>query len=295
MSLVRVERPRRLALLVGAVVLLVAAGSAVAWSVTANRGDVDDLLPNLTQAVPERAERADGRHGRRPAVLPRLRVGRREPRRRAADRARPAGPASRSRRWRSGSRSGAATARCAPCRCARRSGTSAPSATRTGTCSASCATSCAPPDGVRGRAATGRPASASATATGSRSPCPDGRPNARYSDRCGRGAPGLQSIREGISIGWGDNYLAHLEGQELEITSLAAGRYVLVHRVNPNRDLRESDYTDNVASMAIDLDWPRGQQQPPRIDVVARCPGTATCPLEHSRYARPMRVSVSPR
>jgi len=53
---------------------------------------------------------------------------------------------------------------------------------------------------------------------------------------------------------------------------------VLVHRVNPNRDLRESDYTDNVASMAIELAWPRGQQQPPRIDVVARCPGTETCP-----------------
>ena len=52
MSLVRVERPRRLALLVGAVVLLIAAGSAVAWGVTANRGGVDDLLPNLTQAVP---------------------------------------------------------------------------------------------------------------------------------------------------------------------------------------------------------------------------------------------------
>ena len=49
----RVERPRRLALLGGAVVLLIVVGSAVAWGVTANRGGVDDLLPNLTQAVPD--------------------------------------------------------------------------------------------------------------------------------------------------------------------------------------------------------------------------------------------------
>ena len=93
-----------------------------------------------------------------------------------------------------------------------------------------------------------------------------------------QGRPDLLTIDEGISIGWGDNYAAHLEGQELELTSLAPGRYALVHRVNPTRDLRESDYTDNVASMAIDLSWPRGQKLPPRIDVVARCPRTATCP-----------------
>ena len=48
-------------------------------------------------------------------------------------------------------------------------------------------------------------------------------PTARYSDRCGKGAPRLLKIREGISVGWGDNYLPHLEGQELEITVAAAG------------------------------------------------------------------------
>ena len=83
----------------------------------------------------------------------------------------------------------------------------------------------------------------------------------------------------GISVGWGDNYVPHLEGQEFEITTLPAGRYVLVHSVNRARDLRESDYGDNTASMAFDLSWPRGRKLPPRIDVVARCPGTATRPL----------------
>ena len=86
------------------------------------------------------------------------------------------------------------------------------------------------------------------------------------------------SIREGISIGWGDNYSPHLEGQELDLTELPAGRYVLVHRVNPTRDIRESDYSDNASSLALDLTWPRGRTSPPRIDVVARCPLTAACP-----------------
>ena len=67
------------------------------------------------------------------------------------------------------------------------------------------------------------------------------------------------------------------EGQELEVTSLAAGRYVLVHRVNASRDLRETDYGDNAASMALELSWPQGQNQPPRVDVLTRCAGTATC------------------
>lgn len=102
--------------------------------------------------------------------------------------------------------------------------------------------------------------------------------SARFSDRCGKGAPRLLTIREGISVGWGDNYAAHLEGQEFDVTGLPAGRYVLVHSVNRSRDLLESDYADNTASMAFDLGWPRGTKVPPRIDVVARCPGTATCP-----------------
>lgn len=101
---------------------------------------------------------------------------------------------------------------------------------------------------------------------------------ALYKDECGRTQPDLLRLREGISVGWGDDYKPHLEGQEFDITGLASGRYVLVHRVNPERVLLESDYTDNTSSMAFDLSWPRGLNAPPRIDVVARCPDKATCP-----------------
>lgn len=100
----------------------------------------------------------------------------------------------------------------------------------------------------------------------------------RFRDECGKRKPGLLRITEGISVGYGDDYDAHLEGQEFEITGLPAGRYLLVHRVNKGRLLRETDYGNNAASMAIDLSWPRGTSEPPRLDVVARCPSTATCP-----------------
>jgi hypothetical protein len=29
--------------------------------------------------------------------------------------------------------------------------------------------------------------------------------------------------------------------------------------------------------MALELSWPRGRKAPPRVDVVARCQGAATC------------------
>lgn len=100
----------------------------------------------------------------------------------------------------------------------------------------------------------------------------------RFSDLCGKGKPELLTLREGISVGWGDNYEPNLEGQEIELTGMAAGRYLLIHRVNPDRQLLESDYDDNVASMAFELSWPRGPGASPGVDVIARCAARATCP-----------------
>jgi Lysyl oxidase len=272
---VRVERPRRLLLLAGVALLVVVAGSLAAWVAAAGRGDVDDLLPNLTQATPDELSGRTGGTITNPrfflgfesaaanlGVGPLLVLGDRTP-----DQTR---MALRQRIKRSDGSS-----RTVPLRGTLRyvrsadhshwhvdafmryelrseSGDRVARDRKTGFCL-----------GDRYKATLELPG---------RSPA------AVFFDRCGRGAPELLKIREGISVGWGDNYAAHLEGQELELTGLADGRYVLVHRVNPTRDLRESDYTDNVASMAIDLSWPRGRKLPPRIDVVARCPRTATCP-----------------
>jgi Lysyl oxidase len=99
-----------------------------------------------------------------------------------------------------------------------------------------------------------------------------------FPEECGKNEPGLLTVREGISVGYGDDYDPHVEGQEFDVTDLEAGRYLLVHRVNDDRVLEESDYEDNVSSMAFRLTWPGGRKTSPRVTVLARCPDSATCP-----------------
>jgi hypothetical protein len=102
-----------------------------------------------------------------------------------------------------------------------------------------------------------------------------GRPSApRYTDRCGLGATGRLQLVEGISVGYGDDYAANLEGQSVPLTGLPAGRYVLTHSVNGRRRLRETDYDNNVASLLLRLRWRAGV---PRIGVLRRCPDTERC------------------
>jgi lysyl oxidase len=99
-------------------------------------------------------------------------------------------------------------------------------------------------------------------------------PEPLYRSRCGLERPGLQGVREGISVGYGDDYAANLEGQYLRVAGLRAGRYVLVHRVNADRRLLESSYTNNAASLLLRLRWRRGM---PRIRILAVCPDAARC------------------
>jgi Lysyl oxidase len=74
---------------------------------------------------------------------------------------------------------------------------------------------------------------------------------AAFATNCGEGRPDLSRLREGISVGYGDDYDAHLEGQEIDITDLPAGRYVLVHTVNPDRSLAERTNRNNTSRAAI--------------------------------------------
>ena len=99
-------------------------------------------------------------------------------------------------------------------------------------------------------------------------------PKKRYTSRCGLGAPGLRGISEGISVGYGDSYSPVLEGQVLRLTGLPDGRYLLVHRVNVDRRIRESSYTNNAASTLLDLRWNDGV---PRVTILATCADSARC------------------
>jgi hypothetical protein len=96
-----------------------------------------------------------------------------------------------------------------------------------------------------------------------------------YTSRCGLEQPGLLGIREGISVGWGDDYSANLEGQYLPLARLRDGRYLLVHRVNGDRRIRESSYENNASSSLLRLRWRQGV---PRVRVLRVCPTSERCP-----------------
>jgi len=78
-------------------------------------------------------------------------------------------------------------------------------------------------------------------------------PRKRYAG-CGRSL-------QGLSAGWGDTYKANLDGQSLDLTGLPDGYYMLMSTTNPTAAVLESNYTNNTASLYIQI---RGQQ----VDVI---------------------------
>ena len=105
-------------------------------------------------------------------------------------------------------------------------------------------------------------------------PFPAQPPEPRYTSRCGLGDSTRLELEEGISVGYGDDYPANLEGQSLPLTGLPGGLYLLVHRVNVGRPLRESDYSNNASSLLLRLRWRAGT---PRLRVLRSCPDTRRC------------------
>jgi hypothetical protein len=98
--------------------------------------------------------------------------------------------------------------------------------------------------------------------------------NPVWTQECGRGQPARPRIREGLSPGFGDDYVPRLEGQYIDVTGLRTGRYVLVHRVNPGRELLESRYSNDAASALIYLERARGRMS---VSVLSTCEQGATC------------------
>jgi hypothetical protein len=100
----------------------------------------------------------------------------------------------------------------------------------------------------------------------------------RFTTYCGRGETGALTVGQGTSVGYTDLYPSHFHGQNLDVTRVPAGVYVLVHRANPEVLLRELRYDNNAASLRIRLSWPRGRARPPAIRILAICRGSAWCP-----------------
>jgi Lysyl oxidase len=101
----------------------------------------------------------------------------------------------------------------------------------------------------------------------------------KYRSRCGLDQPDRLGIVEGISVGYGDDYAANLEGQYLPLAGLRPGRYLLVHTVNADRRIRESSYANNASSLLLSLRLRDGE---PRMRVLEACPDTAHCATRRS-------------
>jgi hypothetical protein len=101
------------------------------------------------------------------------------------------------------------------------------------------------------------------------------------------------SLNPRIAVGYGDDYSAQLEGQYVDVTGIAAGRYVLVHRVDAARRLREADRSNNASSLLIGLRWPRGRSDRPAIRRLASCPDSPRCTARTQRA--PTQASLTSR
>jgi hypothetical protein len=103
---------------------------------------------------------------------------------------------------------------------------------------------------------------------------PAAKPDPSYIGGCGLREPRRLDVEEGISPGYGDNYLPYLEGQSVPLNGLAAGHYVLVHRVNTDHSITESNYANDAASVLLDLRW---DGTLPVVTQLAACPDSAEC------------------
>jgi WD40-like Beta Propeller Repeat/Lysyl oxidase len=99
----------------------------------------------------------------------------------------------------------------------------------------------------------------------------------RFVGDCAAGNPLARSVEEGSSIGYTDRYPAFFHGQDIDITGLASGLYVLVHRVNPDGKIRELRYSNDAASALIRLRRKSGTTAP-TVTVLRRCEGSERCP-----------------
>jgi dipeptidyl aminopeptidase/acylaminoacyl peptidase len=98
-----------------------------------------------------------------------------------------------------------------------------------------------------------------------------------FHSNCKQFQPGALAVDQGTSVGYTDRYPAHFHGQNLDVTRVPTGTYVLVHRANGEMPLRELRYENNAASLRVRFSWPRGRGPEPAIRVLRTCPDSEWC------------------
>jgi hypothetical protein len=95
-----------------------------------------------------------------------------------------------------------------------------------------------------------------------------------YLGDCEQFHPEATHVLMGTTPGYTDRYPAFFHGQNINITGVPNGIYVLTHRVNASMQLRELRYDNDAASVRVRLTWRAGY---PTVRVLRKCPATATC------------------
>lgn len=76
-----------------------------------------------------------------------------------------------------------------------------------------------------------------------------GAPTSAFYSTCGNQV-------QGMSVGWGDTYGAHLAGQEIDFSDNADGIYRLKIIIDPAKHIVESDESDNESCVLLDIKKP---------------------------------------
>ena len=101
--------------------------------------------------------------------------------------------------------------------------------------------------------------------------------HAVFHGNCKQFEPDALAVAQGTSVGYTDRYPAYFHGQNLDVTRVPPGVYVLVHRANGEMPLEELRYENNAASLRVRFSWPRGRGHQPAIRVLRSCPDSEWC------------------
>lgn len=110
-----------------------------------------------------------------------------------------------------------------------------------------------------------------------------GAPGQAFYSRCGRDL-------QGMSVGWGDTYGAHLAGQEIDFSANADGIYKLKIEVDPKKVLVESNENDNLSCVLLSIKKPSTVTV---LDSSGLCSSVASISPNSARVGTSVQVTIT--
>jgi hypothetical protein len=95
---------------------------------------------------------------------------------------------------------------------------------------------------------------------------------------------------QGISVGWGDTYGAHLAGQEIDFTDNADGVYRLRIELDPKKLIVESNENDNVSCVLLNIRKPSSLTV---LDASGSCSAVTSISPNAARIGQTVQVTIS--